>query len=70
MVVRPGEVGYGHLFGAAVWRELPPGLHDLVPWPFVQADTRPVREVKSVTSGGAGEYLTGDVNLMSMLRNV
>ena len=69
-VVRPGEVGYGRLFGAVAWRDLPPGLHYLAPWPFARADKWPVREVKSVTSGTAGEYLTGDVNLMSMSLNV
>ncbi len=69
-VVRPGEVGYGRLFGAVAWRDLPPGLHYLAPWPFARADKWPVREVKSVTSGAAGEYLTGDVNLMSMSLNV
>ncbi len=70
MVVRPGEVGYGRLFGAVVWRDLPPGLHYLAPWPFARADRWPVREVKSVTSGATDEYLTGDVNLMSMSLNV
>ncbi|MDE0060706.1 MAG: SO_0444 family Cu/Zn efflux transporter [Defluviicoccus sp.] len=69
-VVRPGEVGYGRLFGAVAWRDLPPGLHYLAPWPVARADRWPVREVKSVTSGTAGEYLTGDVNLMSMSLNV
>ena len=69
-VVRPGEVGYGRLFGAVAWRDLPPGLHYLAPWPFARADKWPVREVKSVTSGTAGEYLTGDVSLMSMSLNV
>ena len=69
-VVRPGEVGYGRLFGAVAWRDLPPGLHYLAPWPFAQADKWRVREVKSVTSETAGEYLTGDVNLMSMSLNV
>ena len=70
VVVRHGEVGYGRLFGAVAWRDLPPGLHYLAPWPFAQADRWPVREVKSVTSGPANEYLTGDVNLMSMSLNV
>ena len=70
MVVRPGEVGYGRLFGAVAWRDLQPGLHYLAPWPIAQADRWPVQEVKSVTSGGANEYLTGDVNLMSMSLNV
>ena len=70
MVVRPGEVGYGRLFGAVAWRDLPPGIHYLAPWPFARADRWQVREVKSVTSGTADEYLTGDVNLMSMSLNV
>ncbi len=69
-VVRPGEVGYGRLFGAVAWRDLPPGLHYLAPWPLARADKWPVLEVKSVTTGQAGEYLTGDVNLMSMSLNV
>ena len=69
-VVRPGEVGYGRLFGAVVWRDLPPGLHYLAPWPFAQADRWPIQEVKSVTSGDANEYLTGDVNLMQISLNV
>ena len=69
-VVRPGEVGYGRLFGAVVWRDLPPGLHYLAPWPFARADKWPVREVKSVTTGDTQEYLTGDVNLMSLAMNV
>ena len=69
-VVRPGEVGYGRLFGAVVWRDLPPGLHYLAPWPFAIADKWPVREVKSITSGDTQEYLTGDVNLMSLSMNV
>ena len=69
-VVRPGEVGYGRLFGAVVWRDLPPGLHYLAPRPFALVDKWPVREVKSITSGDQNEYLTGDINLMSMSMNV
>ncbi|MDD9983900.1 MAG: SO_0444 family Cu/Zn efflux transporter [Gammaproteobacteria bacterium] len=69
-VVRPGEVGYGRLFGAVVWRDLPPGLHYLAPRPFALVDKWPVREVKSITSGDQSEYLTGDVNLMSMSMNL
>ena len=69
-VVRPGEVGYGRLFGAVVWRDLPPGLHYLAPWPFARADKWPVREVKSINNGDAKEYLSGDVNLLSMSMNV
>lgn len=70
VVVNPAEVGFGRLFGAVVWRDLPPGLHYLAPWPLVKADKWPVREVKTLTSGDAHEYLTGDVNLMSMSLNV
>ncbi len=69
-VVQPGEVGYGRLFGAVVWRDLPPGLHYLAPQPFARADKWPVSEVKSITSGDGYEYLTGDVNLMTMSVNV
>ena len=69
-VMRPGEVGYGRLFGAVVWRDLPPGLHYLAPWPFARADRWPVREVKSITSGDTQEYPTGDANLMSLSMNV
>ena len=46
----------GRLFGAAVWRGLPPGLHYPALWPFARADRWPVREVKSVISGAADEY--------------
>ena len=69
-IVRPGEVGYGRLFGAVVWRDLPPGLHYLAPRPFALVDKWPVREVKSITCGDQHEYLTGDVNLMSMSMNL
>ena len=69
-IVRPGEVGYGRLFGAVVWRDLPPGLHYLAPRPFALVDKWPVREVKSITRGDQHEYLTGDVNLMSISMNL
>ncbi len=65
MVVRPGEVGYGRLFGKVVWRDLQPGLHYLAPWPLARADKWPVREVKSITAGNSTEFLTGDLNLVS-----
>ena len=65
-VVRPGEVGYGRLFGAVIWKDLQPGLHYLPPAPFAKADKWPVREVKSIASGETQEYLTGDLNLMSL----
>ena len=70
MVVRPGEVGYGRLFGKVVWRDLQPGLHYLAPWPLVRADKWPVREVKSITSGTSNEFLTGDLNLASVSVNL
>ena len=70
-VVRPGEVGYGRLFGAVVWAGPAAGTSlsgALAPSP---GPIRwPVREVKSVTSGDTQEYLTGDVNLMSLSMNV
>ena len=66
MVVRPGDVGYGRIFGKVVWRDLPPGLHYLAPWPIARADRWPVREVKSITSSATDEYLTGDLNLVSI----
>jgi len=70
MVVRPGEVGYGRLFGKVVWQDLQPGLHYLAPWPVAQADRWPVRAVKTVTSAETDEYLTGDLNLISISMNL
>ena len=69
-VVRPGEVGYGRLLGKIYWRDLQPGLHYLAPWPFVQVDKWPVREVKSIMAGDAHEYVSGDLNLISLVVNV
>ncbi len=69
-VVRPGEVGYGRLFGKVVWKDLQPGLRYLAPWPFVQVDKWPVREVKSIMAGDAHEYVSGDLNLISFVVNV
>ncbi len=66
MVVRPGEVGYGRFFGKVAWRDLPPGLHYLAPWPIARFDKWPVSEIKSVTSAATDEYLTGDLNLVSI----
>jgi len=68
--VLPGEVGYGRLFGKIVWRDLQPGLRYLAPWPFVQVDKWPVREVKSIMAGDAHEYVSGDLNLISFVVNV
>ena len=68
--VLPGEVGYGRLFGRVVWRDLQPGLRYLAPWPFVQVDKWPVREVKSIMAGDGHEYVSGDLNLISLVVNV
>ncbi len=68
--VPPGAVGYGRLFGKIYWRDLQPGLHYLAPWPFVEVDKWPVREVKSIMSGDVHEYVSGDLNLVSLTVNV
>ncbi len=65
MVIRPGKVGHGRLFGKVVWRDLQPGLNYLAPWPLARADKWPVRELKSITAGNSTEFLTGDLNLFS-----
>ncbi|MDE2926012.1 MAG: permease, partial [Acidobacteriota bacterium] len=69
-IVPPGSVGYGRLHGKVYWRDLPPGLHYLAPWPFVRVDKWPVREVKSIMAGDAHEYVSGDLNLISLVVNV
>ena len=68
--VPPGAVGYGRLFGKVHWRDLQPGLHYLAPWPFIEVDKWPVREVKSIMSGDVHEYVSGDLNLVSLTVNV
>ena len=68
--VPPESVGYGRLFGAVVWRDLPPGLHYLAPRPLVSIDHWPVREIKSLTNPVPYEYLSGDLNLLSLSVNV
>jgi len=68
--VPPESVGYGRLFGAVVWRDLPPGLHYLAPRPLVSVDHWPVREVKSVTNAVPFEYLSGEINLLALSVNV
>ena len=68
--VPPGHVGYGLLFGEVRWRDLEPGLHYLAPHPFVRVDKWPVREVKSVNSYPSLEYVSGDLNLVSLGVNV
>ncbi|MCE2452103.1 MAG: hypothetical protein J4F48_04565, partial [Nitrospinae bacterium] len=44
--------------------------HYLAPWPFVEVDKWPVREVKSIMSGDVHEYVSGDLNLVSLTVNV
>ena len=68
--VPPEAVGYGRLFGAVVWRDLPPGLHYLAPRPLARIDHWPVREVKSVTNGVPYEYLSGESNLLALSVNL
>ena len=68
--VPPGTVGYGRLFGKVYWRDLQPGLHYLAPRPFIQVDKWSVREVKSIMSDIPHEYVSGDLNLLSMTVNV
>ena len=68
--VPPGSVGYGLLLGEVRWRDLPPGLHYLAPFPFARADHWPIREVKSVMTDNGHEFVSGDLNLMSFTVNV
>ena len=69
-VVPPGSVAYGRLFGEVWWRDLPPGLHYLAPRPLVRVDKWPVREVKSIMADTPYEYVSGDLNLLSLTLNV
>ena len=69
-VVPPDSVGYARLFGKVVERDLPPGLHYMVPRPFGRIDAWPVKEVKSLTNAQPFEYLAGDLNLLAMTLNV
>ncbi|MCE2447731.1 MAG: SO_0444 family Cu/Zn efflux transporter [Candidatus Latescibacteria bacterium] len=68
--VPPGYVGYGRLFGEVYWRDLSPGLHYLAPRPLVQVDKWPVREVKSILCDTPQDYVSGDLNLISLTVNV
>ena len=68
--VPPGHVGYGRLLGEVYWRDLQPGLHYLAPRPLVQVDKWPVREVKSIMGDTPGDYVSGDLNLLSLTVNV
>ena len=69
-IVPPGNVGYGRLLGKVYWRDLQPGLHYLAPRPLVQIDNWPIREVKSIMSDHPHEYVSGDLNLLSLTVNV
>ena len=69
-VVPPGSVGYGRLLGEVYWRDLPPGLHYLAPRPFVQVDKWPVREVKSIMCDSPNDFVSGDLNLLTLTVNV
>ena len=68
--VPPNSVGYGRLFGEVYWQDLQPGLHYLAPRPFVKVDKWPVREVKSILCDAPEEYVSGDLNLLSLTVNV
>ena len=70
VIVPPGAVGYGRLFGEVVWRDKPPGLHYFAPRPFMAADLWPVREVKSIVYNAPLLYLSGDLNLLTLAVNV
>ncbi|MDE3258108.1 MAG: SO_0444 family Cu/Zn efflux transporter [Gemmatimonadota bacterium] len=68
--VPPNAVGYGLLLGEVYWRDIQPGLSYLAPWPFVKVDKWPVREVKSILCETPEEYVSGDLNLISLTVNV
>ncbi len=69
-VVPPGHVGYGRLFGQVYWKDLQPGLHYLAPRPLVQVDRWPVKEVKSIMSDTPYEYVSGDLNMLTLTLDV
>ena len=68
--IPPNSVGYGRLLGEVYWRDVQPGLTYLAPWPFVKVDKWPVREVKSILCETPEEYVSGDLNLVSLTVNV
>ena len=68
--IPPNSVGYGRLLGEVYWRDIQPGLSYLAPWPFVKVDKWPVREVKSILCETPEEYVSGDLNLVSLTVNV
>jgi len=65
-VVHPGYVGYGRLFGEVYWKDLQPGLHYLAPRPFVRVDKWPVKEVKAIMADTPYEYVSGDLNMLTL----
>ena len=69
-VVPPGHMGYGRLFGQVYWKDLQPGLHYLAPRPLVQVDKWPVKEVKSIMSETPYEYVSGDLNVLTLTLDV
>lgn len=68
--VGPSSVAYSRLFGKVVARDVPPGLHYLGPWPFFKIDKWPVRQVKSLVNSTPYEFVTGDINLLSVTANI
>ena len=64
--VAPGYVGYGLLFGEVYKKDLPPGLHYLGPWPFVQVDKWSIKEVKTAKVSASYEFITGDLSLAAL----
>ncbi len=68
--VPPGHVGYGRLFGQVYWKDLQPGLHYLAPRPLVRVDKWPVKEVKSIMSDTPYEYVSGDLNMLTLTLDV
>ena len=68
--VPPDSVGYGRIFGRVVARDLEPGLRYVAPWPIGAIDVWPVREVKSLRGPAPLEFLSGDLNLLTIDLNV
>ena len=69
-VVPPGHVGYGRLFGQVYWKDLQPGLHYLAPRPLARVDKWPVKEIKSIMAKTPYEYVSGDLNMLSVTVDV
>ena len=68
--VPPDSIGFGRVFGRVVAHDLEPGLRYVAPWPIGTIDTWPVREVKSLGSPAPLEFLSGDLNLLTVDLNV